>query len=631
MKAMMNYSFTVPSLLILVIIMGYYFLQPRVPIRLNRAFLAILVMDFCTVLLDFFANRLNETWQLHSPWLLWIIYVLFYVFFLSRAYMFFVYTISVLDACGAIRSGLHIYTPVIYFPSVAMAVISPLTHWVFRIDGGWHASPRYFLLYFCSGCYLLFSLLAIYRGRARLSYSEKAGLIALQVILIAGNITRAVLPNFMVMNTFCLMAILVIFISFQNPDLFLSERGSVYNLPAFRAVLLEWHRKKKPSRLLAFVLQNYNEHREIFGGQQMDEALSQINRYLTETFPTLCSFYLRNGCYAIAGSDKMDVDEVCETLKNRFADPWKTETGDLLVNISFLRADTDLHGFPVERLINTLLISLDENGQNPRTEGNLSLSDSMEAINQKLDVRRCLEKALEENTLEVFLQPIVDSQTGKRIAAEALVRLRDDDGKVIRPDLFITLAERDGYINRLGEQVLAKVCEFIRDNEPRTLGIQWINVNLSPNQFMSREIPERFSEILKEYGVSPDQIHLELTEQSMIDFSLMQEQIRALHEAGFEFALDDYGSGYSNLTRVRQYPFSNIKIDIEVVRNFFRDRDPLLPALLTAFKKMSFSITAEGIETGEMADALREIGCDYFQGYYFSRPLPMAEFLRTAG
>ena len=163
------------------------------------------------------------------------------------------------------------------------------------------------------------------------------------------------------------------------------------------------------------------------------------------------------------------------------------------------------------------------------------------------------------------------------------------------------------------------------------MGIHWINVNLSPNQFMSREVPERFQEILREYGVSPDRIHLELTEQSMIDFSLMKEQIRALHEAGFEFALDDYGSGYSNLTRVRQYPFSNIKIDMEVVHNYFRDRDPLLPALLQAFRKMSFSITAEGIENAEMADALRDIGCDYFQGYYYSRPLPMDEFLQLAG
>jgi EAL domain-containing protein (putative c-di-GMP-specific phosphodiesterase class I) len=162
------------------------------------------------------------------------------------------------------------------------------------------------------------------------------------------------------------------------------------------------------------------------------------------------------------------------------------------------------------------------------------------------------------------------------------------------------------------------------------LGVQWVNVNLSPNQFMSRDIPERFSGILAAYGVGPEKIRLELTEQSMIDFSLMLDQIRALHEKGFEFSLDDYGSGYSNLTRVRQYPFSNIKIDMEVVRNYFRDRDPLLPALMQAFRKMNFSVTAEGIESAEMADALREIGCDYFQGYYFSRPVSMEEFLQLA-
>ena len=144
---------------------------------------------------------------------------------------------------------------------------------------------------------------------------------------------------------------------------------------------------------------------------------------------------------------------------------------------------------------------------------------------------------------------------------------------------------------------------------------------------MSQNIPERFREILRQHGVSTDQIHLEITEQSMIDFSLMREQIEGLHKGGFEFALDDYGSGYSNLTRVRQYPFTNIKIDMEVVRNYFRDRDPLLPALIQAFKKLNFSITAEGIETSEMAEALRSIGCDYLQGYCFSRPLPMAEFL----
>ena len=215
-------------------------------------------------------------------------------------------------------------------------------------------------------------------------------------------------------------------------------------------------------------------------------------------------------------------------------------------------------------------------------------------------------------------------------AAEALVRLRDERGKLIRPDLFISMAEQEGYIVRLGEQVLSKVCRFIRDHDMNALGIRWINVNLSPVQFMSRDVPERFSAILKQYGVDQEMIHLEITEQSMIDFSLLREQIAGLHENGFEFALDDYGSGYSNLSRVRQYPFTNIKIDMEVVRNYCRDKDVLLPALIRGFKEMNLSITAEGIETEEMAGAMKEICCDYLQGYYVSRPVPMDEFVRMS-
>ena len=629
---MMNYSFTVPSLLILVIIMGYYFFRPKVPIRLNRTFLAILVIDICTVVFDYLSNRLNETWQEHPSWLLWLIYLLFYVFYLTRIYMFFAFTISVLDARGGFRSRLYVLSPIVYFPCVAVTVSSPLTYWVFRIRDGYQPGPLGNLVYFCSICYLVFAVIAVIRRRSSLDIHEQIGLLGLQIVLIDGNIIRAVLPNFMVMNTFSLMAILVIFLSFQNPDLFLADRGYIFNLTAFRALLLEWNRKRKLSRLLGFVIQNYAETREIAGGQQMDETMAQINRYLAENFPHLCSFYLHNGCYAIAGTDRnMDMDEVHTSLEKRFSEPWKTGSGELPLNISTLRADTELTGVTVDSLINTLLISLDEAGQRTQEEGKRTLSVSMQAINEKLDVRRCLEKALEQNTLEVFLQPIVDSGTGERIAAEALVRLRNDEGRIIRPDLFINLAEQDGYIIRLGEQVLGKVCEFIRDHDIDAMGIRWINVNLSPNQFVSRDIPRRFEEILAEYGVDHKRIHLELTEQSMIDFSLMHDQINQLHESGFEFALDDYGSGYSNLTRVRQYPFSNIKIDMEVVRNYYRDRDPILPALLQAFKQMSFSITAEGIETEEMAEALREIGCDYFQGYFFSRPLPMQEFLQMAG
>ena len=622
----MNYSFLIPSLLILILIMGYYFFRPRLPIRLNRSFLAILTIDICTEVFEAISSRLNETWPEHAPWLLWLFGVLFFFFYFSRSYMLFVFTISILDARGIRRSRLHVFTPVVYYCCAFIALSAPLNGWLFRVEDGYRMGPLYFLLYGCSLAYILFSQMAVIRHRKELTTHEIISITAIQVILLVGTVVRALVPNWLVMNTFSLMAIIVIFLSFLNPDLYMSERGYVYNFPAFQALVSECVRRRRPCRILGFALQNYNEHREIFGGAQMDEALATINRYLAETFPHMSSFYLRNGFYALVGQNLPDLGELRNKLRIRFSFPWKASGGELRMTVSFVEADTEILDCPADRLVNALFLSLDELSRVSEPDSSCSLTDSIDQITRRLEIRRCLENALDNDALEVFLQPIIDSATGRRIAAEALVRLRDDQGAIIRPDLFIALAEREGYITRLGEQVLAKVCRFIRDYDMDALGVRWINVNLSPVQFMSRDIPARFAGILREYGVSTDRVHLEITEQSMIDFSILREQIIGLHDSGFEFALDDYGSGYSNLTRVRQYPFTNIKIDMEVIRNYFQDRDPLLPALIQAFKKMKFTITAEGIETAEMAEAMKEIGCDYLQGFYFSRPVPMPEF-----
>ena len=476
----MNYSFLVPYLLVLIIIMGYYFLRPRLPIRLNRAFLAILVIDICTEIFEGVTARLNETWTEHSPLLLWIFGVLFFFFYLSRAYMFFVFTISVLDAKDIPRSRWHKFTPVVYFSFVAVAASSPLTGWMFTVDRGFRAGPVYYLLYACCGTYAIFAQLAVVRHRKELSAHEVISLTAIQGILLVGYFVRFLVPNWLVMNTFCLMTIIVVFLSFLNPDLFMSERGYVYNLPAFKALVAECVRRRRPCRILGFVLQNYNEHREIFGGAQMDVALSLISKYLADTYPHMSAFYLRNGFFALVGQTLPDLEDVREKLRLRFTHPWKTSSGELRMTVSFVEADTEILACPADRLVNALFLSLDELGRVPDPDSSRSLTDSIEQITERLEIRRCLEYALDNDELEVFLQPIMDTSSGKRIAAEALVRLRDTQGRIIRPDLVITLAEREGYIARLGEQVLSKVCRFIRDNDMDAMGVRWINVNLSP-------------------------------------------------------------------------------------------------------------------------------------------------------
>ena len=226
----------------------------------------------------------------------------------------------------------------------------------------------------------------------------------------------------------------------------------------------------------------------------------------------------------------------------------------------------------------------------------------------------------------MFLQPLMDTKDYTLTGAEALARIRDDEGNLIPPVKFIPIAEKNGRINALGEQMFEKACKFIQEHDIKKMGLKWINVNLSPIQFLRPDLNQRFSEILEKYNVPAELIHLEITEESMIDYVLLQKQIKTMQKAGFKFVLDDYGSGYSNVSRLKKCPFINIKLDMELVREYFKDRDMLLPAVVQALKQMNFTITAEGVETLEMSDTMKEIGCDYLQGYYFSKPLSAAEF-----
>jgi len=427
------------------------------------------------------------------------------------------------------------------------------------------------------------------------------------------------------MNVFCLLAILVIFLSFENPDLYITDRGPAFNTRAFT----EWlddplHRKDK--RILGFAIRNYNDERSMYGGTQMDQGLHLIIMYLVKQFPQFLVFYLRGGNFALAGDDEADWEEIRRMISDRFLSPWQAEGADLYLSTTYVEIRLPGRTETSDRIVNTLIYALDEAGESKDIEQTLMTEETLEEINRQIEVKRWIDKALENDAVEVFLQPIVESRTKQTVAAEALARIRDDDGKLIAPGLFIPVAEKNGSINLLGEQVMRKVCAFISAHSLRDAGFRWINVNLSPIQCMHSNLPTLFSSILKEYGVPASQIHLEITEESMINYAKQERQIEDLQACGFQISLDDYGSGFSNLHQVKKFSFSNIKLDMNIVWDYIRDRDVLLPALVRAFREMGFSITAEGVETQEMADAMAEIGCDYLQGYHYSKPLPMDEF-----
>ncbi len=626
---MWNTSFVLPSLLVLVILLAYYFFRPRLANRMNKAFLILIVTDVATILTDVLATLADEQYEALPLPLVSLLNLLYFVSFIARILAFFYLTLVVLKLDIPRFSWIKHTASLVFILCEGIVLSSPFTGAVYSVDSaGYHRGPLYGILPACSFFYLAFGiiLLICFGKRTRKSFLISA--FAFHFILIAGNIVRILYPQYLVMNVFCLLAILIIFLSFENPDLYITDRGPAFNTRAFT----EWlddplHRKNK--KALGFAIRNYNDERSMYGGIQMDQGLGLIISWLVKHFPHFLLFYLRGGNFALVGAENADWETIRRDISERFQQPWRAESVELNLNVTYVEIGLSGQDTTSDRIVNTLIYALDEAGESADIEQSVMSQETLQKFDAQIEIKRWLDQAIDNDQVEVFLQPIIDSHTRQVFFAEALARIRDDGGKLIPPGLFIPIAEKNGQINLLGEQVLRKTCAFLRERGAQASALRWINVNLSPIQCMSSGLAPLFSSILQKYNVPVDKIHLEITEEAMLNYDKQARQIEALQRSGFQIAVDDYGSGFSNLHQVKRHAFSNIKLDMSIVWDYVRDRDSLLPALVQAFKQMGFSITAEGVETKEAADALTEIGCDYLQGYYFSKPLPLNEFIET--
>ena len=248
------------------------------------------------------------------------------------------------------------------------------------------------------------------------------------------------------------------------------------------------------------------------------------------------------------------------------------------------------------------------------------IKNNMEAI---------LNRAVRENRFEMYYQPIYSIKDRRFISAEALIRLKDEEFGFISPALFIPAAERSGLMIPIGDFVLESVFRFISENDFRELGLSYIELNLSVAQCLQGDLSDKIFALEKKYHVNPERVNLEITETTYENIGDTTDgNIRRLSENGFSFSLDDYGTGYSNMQRISRLPLKIIKIDKTMVDDMENKAGmTVLRNTVTMMKDIRKEIVCEGVERAEQLESLTELGVDFIQGYYFSKPLPEANFI----
>ncbi len=550
------------------------------------------------------------------------------------------------------------------FMILELAILTnPLTGAVFVLRGGstFVRGTGGFLLYLIPLFYLTLSFVILIRTR-RLEIGHSRRTFAVYLAIAAGGpLVELLMPKWHV-ELFCeALALLGFMLTVENEEGQLDRTTKLYNRDVFEQRTAALNLARQNFVIIYIGLLNmalYNRILSIEQGDALRRSIADflctvvekrnVFRHNTTGFALLVYLPERDTVRDDSARDKggysmlfprrgaeddseteLRVQSIINRLTERFHEPWDAGgTGALLqTRIEVIRVPQDARN--AEELQSIIENDFPEDGSNVRV---IRGGEDFGPVRRKAMVEKVMRTALEADGFEVWFQPIWSAREDQIIAAEALVRLPESAIGPVYPDEFIPIAEKNGMILDIGELVFERVCRFIHDNPLETLGMKYIEINLSLYQFTRPDLVERLEEIRTRYKVPVSNINLEITESAPVGSSegMLRASMEELRNIGYTFSLDDYGSGYSNLQRLISGSFTNIKIDKSILYDAERrpESETLLKNLTAVIRELHLNVIQEGVENKSQLDRVLSYGCNLIQGFYFSKPAPADEYLR---
>ncbi|MBQ9326955.1 MAG: EAL domain-containing protein [Solobacterium sp.] len=364
--------------------------------------------------------------------------------------------------------------------------------------------------------------------------------------------------------------------------------------------------------------------------QDADHLLPRIGEAL-EQLSDMPVFRVAESSFAILQDDRDEAltQELLIALRSRFSSGIKAGHSNYRIgaNVGVLDYPKDIKSMDDLQMAMELLAGGTYGARNEVRLQSLNLSAEKEIREQA----GALSKALMEDRMEVWYQPILNTATGRFESAEALIRMKAEDGSYVRPDRFIPAAEQSGLIMRVGRFVLKEVCSFLADPIREELGIRYIEANLSVEECIQETLPEEIRAIMSQFGTDPDSLNIEITETSNDTATeLMMTNVSRIHEEqGLSFSLDDFGTGYSNLTRILSMPVGIIKFDRSMLLKAFETENGriVFERMAKVIHDLGREIVSEGVETEEQAAFVKSLGVEYIQGFYYAKPMGKADYI----
>lgn len=402
------------------------------------------------------------------------------------------------------------------------------------------------------------------------------------------------------------------------------------DLPAFFS---KAHLEKNKLALILLHLDNFSMLRSIIGHEQANDVLKKFANYLESVGKDLNTsvYHTFDNHLLLTVTNLQSIEDartLVEDIQMKVASFYKMEDTNLHLTVS-----AGIGIYPdsgnIRKLLDHTYKALAEAAKKGDGKISIFIPEKISSNYDELRLHSDMPGALKKGEFEVYYQPIVKVGDQEVVAAEALIRWKHPQYGLIPPDVFIALMERTGFIVKLGQYVLEEVLKQQKRWELFKFKPVEVSINVSMVEINTGEFVQNVEKNLGHHQVKPELIKFEITEGiAMINEAEAEKYFLALKKLGVGISLDDFGTGYTSFGYLKKFPADNVKIDKSLVDYILTNEEDqrIVKAIIELAHTLGMKIVVEGIENKEMAEMITSYGCDYMQGYYFAKPLPIFEF-----
>ena len=624
-----NYFLEVGALVVLVAITIAYFSRKKFPVATARLFGVGLISLILNVSSDILFCMLLD----HSDVIPIIYAELVADFFFSMqfvlSYSLFAF---VLYSVGKTLKDTPLYILTI-LPSAVGAVLfftNPIHHWNFsfaldEVSGTYDflPGPTFMSLYVINwGLNCAATLAYTIAFRKKLPKEVLRALISVIAVVLIAAVIQTIQPTYLLSGTAFALCALFAVSTVCDPDVKVDRVSRAFNDYAFIDYLNTQRFEKQRKHYIILDIESFGLFSEKFGTISANELIYNIRKFIESVNKKTYIFRIQSSRFVLLLRNKEEQLQMLEAINNRFKEPFniKGNLVDITLHILYFKNDnvftnSDMYNDFMSRTLSVI---------NFKEDTCVELDKAfLEQINRDRRIKEILEECLKtQSGLYMVYQPIYDVNNKKFNHFESLLRLENEELGYIGPGEFVPIAENFGLANDIDFFVLNETCAFLQRNPD----ISNLEINISCAEFFNNP-SERFMKIINKYGIDPSRIILEITETIAVKYpNKTKEFMNDLGKYGIQFAMDDFGSGYSNIARFITLPFNVAKLD----KSLLEEQENVaifFDAAISLFKNLNIPIVIEGVEVEKQLNLAKKKQIEYIQGYYFSKPLKEKDLL----